>query len=105
MKRFRWWWLAALIPIILGFARLHFDVEVLDLLPAGVPAVQGLKMYQQHFTNARELLITVQAPDADAVKSAAQSIAGALRAQDGLVSQVIHFGPPSHTGIGKGSVN
>ena len=44
MKWFRWWWLALLIPIIAGIARLHFDVEVLDLLPANVPAVQGLKI-------------------------------------------------------------
>jgi len=93
MKWFRWWWLLLLVPVALGLARLRFDAEILDLLPAEVPAVQGLKIYQQHFTNARELLITVQAPDADAVKSAAQSIAGALRAQDGLVSQVI-WQPP-----------
>ena len=52
-----------LVPIIAGLARLHFDVEMLDLLPANVPAVQGLKLYQQHFANARELIVTVRAPD------------------------------------------
>ena len=41
MKWFRWWWLLLLIPIALGLARLHFDVEMLDLLPANVPAVAG----------------------------------------------------------------
>ena len=80
MKWFRWWWLLLLVPIALGLARLHFDSEVLDLLPANVRAVQGLKLYQQHFTNARELVITVQAPDADTARSTAQGIAAALSA-------------------------
>ena len=71
---FRWWWLALLVPIIAGLARLHFDVEILDLLPANVPAVQGLKIYQQHFANARELIITVRAPDRETAEQAAKSI-------------------------------
>ena len=56
-----WPWLLALIPIAFGLARLRFDVEVLNLLPADVPAVRGLKIYQQNFANARELIITVRA--------------------------------------------
>ena len=71
---FRWWWLL-LVPIIAGLSRLHFDVEMLDLLPTEVPAVQGLKIYQQHFTDARELVVTVRAPDRETAESAARSIA------------------------------
>jgi hypothetical protein len=41
MKWFRWWWLALLVPIIAGFARLHFDAEVLDLLPANILPCRG----------------------------------------------------------------
>ena len=62
---FHWWWLLLLIPVVAGIAHLHFDAEVLDLLPGKVPAVNGLKLYQQHFTNARELIVTVKAPDAE----------------------------------------
>ena len=53
MKSLRHWlgWLL-LVPIGLGLARLRFDVEVLDLLPADVPVVEGLKIYQQNFANA-----------------------------------------------------
>jgi uncharacterized protein len=86
--KFRWWWLLLLVPIAAGVARLRFDVEVLDLLPENVRAVAGLKLYQQHFTNARELIVTVQAADADAAKSAAQAIAGKLRVATNLVSDV-----------------
>ena len=86
MKWFRWWWLALLIPIIAGFARLHFDVEVLDLLPANVPAVQGLKIYQQHFTNARELIIGLHAPDRETGEAAAAAVARALARETNLVA-------------------
>jgi uncharacterized protein len=75
----RWWWLLLLVPMAAGLARLHFDADVLDLLPGKIPAVQGLKMYQEHFSNARELIITIHAPEADAAKSAARVIAENLR--------------------------
>src|SRR5450755_3731759 len=88
MKWFRWWWLLLLIPIIAGLARLHFDVEMLDLLPAEVPAVQGLKIYQQHFTDARELIVTVSAPNRDAAEAAARTIAGNLQRATNLVTGV-----------------
>ena len=83
---FRWWWLLLLVPIIAGLARLHFDVEVLDLLPANVPAVQGLKVYQQHFANARELIVTVTAPDRDTAEQAAKSVAENLQRATNLVA-------------------
>jgi uncharacterized protein len=86
MKWFRPWWFLLLIPIALGLARLHFDVEVLDLLPANVPAVQGLKIYQQHFANARELILTVKAENPEIAEATAKSIAEKLRAETNLVS-------------------
>src|SRR6185369_6101405 len=60
----RWLWLLLLVPVALGLTRLRFDVEVFDLLPPSLPAVEGLKLYQEHFANARELIITVQAQSA-----------------------------------------
>ena len=76
---FRWWWLLLLVPIIAGLARLHLDAEMLDLLPAKVPAVQGLKIYQQHFTDARELIVTVRAADRETAERTARAIADNLR--------------------------
>jgi len=83
---FHWWWLALLLPMAAGFARLHFDADVLSLLPGRIPAVQGLKLYQQHFANSRELILTVRGADAEAAKSAAQSIAGNLGRETNLVA-------------------
>src|SRR5881394_16422 len=83
-----WPWLLALIPIAFGLARLRFDVEVLNLLPADVPAVQGLKIYQQNFANARELIITVRAQEAEAAENAARSLAETLRHKSEIISEV-----------------
>jgi predicted RND superfamily exporter protein/lauroyl/myristoyl acyltransferase len=88
-----WWLLLLLIPIIAGLARLHFDVEMLDLLPSNVPAVHGLKIYQQHFTDARELIITVRAPNRAAAEIAARILSENLERATNLVATVI-WQPP-----------
>ncbi len=85
---FRWWWILFLIPLAIGAARLHFDVDVLDLLPQDIPEVTGLKLYQQHFSTAGELIITLESPDPDKTESAAREAAAALRAHSNLVSEV-----------------
>ena len=84
----RWVWLLLLIPIGIGLARLRFDVEVFDLLPTNLQVVQGLKLYEQHFANARELIITIRAPEADAAEQSARDLAGRLRRETNLVSEV-----------------
>ena len=84
----RWPWLLLLLPIAIGLARLKFDSEVLDLLPGDLPVVQGLKLYQQHFSNARDLVITVRGADAEQTERAARTIAEKLRSQSNLVSEV-----------------
>jgi uncharacterized protein len=81
-------WFILPILCILGFTRLHFDVEVLDLLPSSNRAVEGLKLYQQRFSNARELIITVQANEAEQTETAARSIAEQLRKETNLVTSV-----------------
>lgn len=78
-------WIILPVLVALGLARLHFDVEVLDLLPSNLRAVEGLKLYQEYFSNARELIITVQSSDADQTENAARAIAENLRKQTNLV--------------------
>lgn len=84
----RWLWLFLLVPIALGLARLRFDIEVFDLLPSNLAVVQGLKLYQEYFANARELIVTVKAPTADQAQSAARSIADGLRPHTNLIESV-----------------
>ena len=72
----------------LGIARLRFDVDILNLLPANLSVAQGLQLYQKHFANSGELIITLQAPTAEEAESAAHSLANLLRQQTNLVAAV-----------------
>jgi predicted RND superfamily exporter protein/lauroyl/myristoyl acyltransferase len=84
----RWWWVLLGVAVCLGLWRLRFDVDILDLLPPDEPTVQGLKLYQQYFSNARELVITLRAPDADRAERLAGALAARLRQQTNLVAGV-----------------
>ena len=81
----RWWWALLVVAIGLGLWRLRFDVDILDLLPPDEPTVQGLKLYQQHFTNARELIVTLRVPDANQAERLACQLAERLRQETNLV--------------------
>jgi predicted RND superfamily exporter protein/lauroyl/myristoyl acyltransferase len=89
-RRFRIWpWLLLGFALaVAGWTRLHFDVEVLNLLPDEAPAVKGLKIFQQHFANARELIVTVTAPEAEQAEAAAHSLADRLHQATNLVADV-----------------
>ncbi len=84
----RWWWAFLAVAVCLGLWRLRFDVDILNLLPPDEPTVQGLKLYQQHFTNARELVITLRAPDAERAERLASALAARLRQETNLVAEV-----------------
>src|ERR1700677_4189208 len=86
LKWFRWWCLLFLIPVFIGATRLHFDTEVLDLLPGDNTAVQGLKIYQQNFSHARQLIITVKSSNPDDSAPAAKAIGQNLRAATNLIA-------------------
>ncbi|MCL4179414.1 MAG: MMPL family transporter [Verrucomicrobia bacterium] len=89
----RWLLLVLLVPAVVGLTRLRFNVEVLDLLPGDLPAVQGLKNYQRHFANTRELIITLAGTDAEETELAAGSLAQALSDDPGL-SLTVQWEPP-----------
>lgn len=94
MKASRHWiWPILLVPIAIGLSRLHFDVEVLDLLPEGSRVVQGLKLYQETFSDARELIVTVESPDADVTQEAARTISEALASRTGEIEDIV-WQPP-----------
>ena len=84
----RWWWALLVVAVGLGWCRLRFDVDILNLLPPDEPTVQGLKLYQKHFTNARELVITLRAPDAERAERLAGALADRLRQKTNLVAGV-----------------
>jgi uncharacterized protein len=84
----RWWWILLGLAVCLGLWRLRFDVDILNLLPPDEPTVQGLKLYQQYFANARELVISLRAPEAERTERLAGALAARLREQTNLVAGV-----------------
>jgi uncharacterized protein len=84
----RWWWALLAVAVCLGLYRLRFDVDILNLLPPDEPTVQGLKLYQKHFTNARELVLTLRAPEGERAEQLASALATRLRQETNLVAEV-----------------
>ena len=89
----RWWWVALALLVVAGFFRLRFDVDVLNLLPSDEPTVRGLKLYQQHFANARELIVTLRASEAEKAERLAATLASQLRQQTNLIEKVTWQAP------------
>ncbi len=84
----RWWWALLALAVGLGLVRLRFGADILDLLPPDEPTVQGLKLYQEHFANARELIVTLRAPETEQAERLAGKLAERLRQQTNLVEEV-----------------
>jgi predicted exporter len=89
----RWLWIVLLVPVALGFLRLRFDADVLSLLPRDLPAVQGLRIHQEYFANARELIMTIRAGDAQRAEAVSLAIALRLREATNLVKTVVWQAP------------
>ncbi len=88
----RWLWLL-LIPLALGLARLRFDVEVLNLLPGDLPVVQGLKLFQQHFAGAEDLIVTLEGEATESTEASARALAEHLRTKTNLVASTMWQSP------------
>ena len=75
-----------------------FDSEILNLLPAGHPAVEGLKIYNSRFNTARELAFYIESGD-DAVFP---TFVNALRDQPWVLR--VLDGPPTQSPAGRSSL-
>jgi predicted exporter len=84
----RWFIAVLLLAVIAGCFRLHFDAQILDLLPPNVKVVEGLKLYQENFSNNRELIVALRMADAAAADAAVESLAAAVRHESNLVESV-----------------
>jgi len=79
--------------LLLGFSRLRLDVDVLGLLPAELPVVEGLRLHRQSFTSVGELLITLKGSDPNRTAGAARMLAEPLLQQKEWVASVVWRAP------------
>jgi predicted RND superfamily exporter protein len=82
----RWFWVLLLALAVVGVARLRFNIQVLDILPQDLEVVQGLKLYQEHFSDARELIMTLEGAEAETVESSARGLVERLRRMTNMVA-------------------
>lgn len=82
--------LAALVIVLgaIGISRLSYNVEILDLLPKGMPGVSGTKWFQKVYDRPDQLIVTVQSDSEDAADEAVTELAKGLREAPGLVRAV-----------------
>ncbi len=80
---------ALLACVVLGFSRISFNVDILRLLPTGLRQVQGLSRFLKYFSQPDELIVTVEAPDAQAAEKAADEIAAKLGGMTGEVKRAV----------------
>ncbi len=78
---------AVLVFVAAGLSRISFNVDILKLLPTGLRQVQGLSLLLKEFVADNELIITVEAPTAEAAEANADTIAAGLSAVPGLVKR------------------
>ena len=84
---------AWLLLVVAGLWQLRLDVQVLNLLPRDLPTVRALKLYEEHFANANELVISLQGLGPEVLEEAAREMARELRRQSNLVAQAV-WTPP-----------
>src|SRR5436190_23917391 len=93
MPRIRLGWialtLAAAVFVATGISRISFNVEILKLLPTHLPQVEGLSLFLKHFAQPTELIVTLEAPDADTTEAAADTLAAHLGKQTALVKRAV----------------
>jgi hypothetical protein len=97
MKRNKALWiflcLGAAAYIALGLSRISFNVDILRLLPSKLHQVKGLSLFLRNFALPNELIITIDASDAETASASADRVSEALSNNPSLVRQVIDAPP------------
>jgi predicted RND superfamily exporter protein len=83
--------IALLAYTLAGLSRISFNVDILKLLPTGLPEVKGLSLFLKQQPN--ELIITIENPVADDAEADANLLADELSKHPDLVKRAIARAP------------
>lgn len=75
--------------VVVGLARVSFNIDILKLLPAHLPEVRGLSLFLKNFAQPDELVITLEADDAETVEKSADALAAQLGRRTDLVKRAV----------------
>ncbi|MEI6279868.1 MAG: MMPL family transporter [Verrucomicrobiae bacterium] len=79
----------ALAYIAAGFSRISFNIDILRLLPSHLRQVEGLSLFLKNFALPNELIVTVEASDAESAGDSADTLAKVLRTHPDLVKSAV----------------
>ncbi len=86
--------IVALIALLafaaIGLSRISFDVDVFKMLPPNLRQAEGFRFSCKHFARNNEMLVTIEAGDAETAAAAADNLAAVFRSHPELVSRVTH---------------
>ena len=71
--------LAGAVSVAWLASRESFDTEIVHLLPGDAPAVRGLEIYNREFSQAREIALVVESPNAADTDAFTDDLANRLR--------------------------
>jgi len=91
----RWLLVAGLLAAFCyaGLSRISFNVEILKMLPTHLRQVQGLSLFLKHFAMPEEIMITLEADDAEAADAAVTELADHLRTRADVARRVVERAP------------
>ena len=76
-----------------GLLRISFNIDLLKLLPKRLGTVTGLSLFARHFSKPTELIVTVEATDADSAEQAVTALAASFRNKPQLAQRVVTESP------------
>lgn len=80
--------LATIVLGAVGISRLSYDVDILDLLPRHLPGVEGTLLMRDLYERPDQLIVTIEAADAELAATAAEQLEAALMSESDLVRRV-----------------
>lgn len=78
-----------LIYILVGLSQISFNIDILRLLPSHLRQVEGLSLFLKNFAQPNELIVTIEAADAETAEATADALAAALQKHPELVKNAV----------------
>ena len=93
MRRTKLFWIVLAVVVLAyvaaGLSRITFNIDILRLLPTHQRQVEGLSLFLKNFALPNELIVTIEAPDAETAAKAADSLAADLAKHPDLVKSAV----------------
>ena len=78
-----------MLYVTVGLSHISFNIDILRLLPTQLRQVEGLSLFLKNFALPNELIVTIDAPDAETASKTADALASELNKHHDLVRSAL----------------